>query len=132
MLKFSFRFVLAGAGGVDHNALVELAQKHFGQMKGPVYDEIPPPLVPCRYTGSEIRVRDDNIPHAHIAIAVEGAAWSDADTIPLMVANTLMGAWDRSQGGGLNNASYLAQAAASGLAHSFLSFNTCYKVRITL
>ncbi|XP_034173493.1 ubiquinol-cytochrome c reductase core protein 1 [Osmia lignaria lignaria] len=121
------RFVLAGAGGVDHNALVDLAQKHFGQMKGPVYDEIPPPLVPCRYTGSEIRVRDDNIPHAHIAIAVEGAAWSDADTIPLMVANTLMGAWDRSQGGGLNNASYLAQAAAAGLAHSFLSFNTCYK-----
>ncbi|XP_003703722.1 ubiquinol-cytochrome c reductase core protein 1 [Megachile rotundata] len=121
------RFVLAGAGGVNHSTLVDLAQKHFGQMKGPMYDEIPLPLVPCRYTGSEIRVRDDNIPLAHVAIAVEGAGWADADNIPLMVANTIMGAWDRSQGGGANNASYLAQASEAGLCHSFQSFNTCYK-----
>lgn len=69
----SFRFVLAGAGGVNHNTLVELADKHFGQMKGPIYDEIPSfDVVPCRYTGSEIRVRDDSIPLAHVAVAVEG------------------------------------------------------------
>nr|XP_033328857.1 mitochondrial-processing peptidase subunit beta [Megalopta genalis] len=122
------RFVLAGAGGVEHNALVELADKHFGKMTGPHYDEIPRIDVPCRYTGSEIRVRDDSIPLAHIAIAVEGAGWVDADNIPLMVANTLMGAWDRSQGGGVNNANHLAQAAAFlGMCHSYQSFNTCYK-----
>ncbi|CAK9799992.1 Mitochondrial-processing peptidase subunit beta [Anthophora plagiata] len=122
------RFILAGAGGVNHNALVDLAQKHFGQMKGPFYDEIPPLLEPCRYTGCEIRVRDDNIPLAHVAIAVEGVGWADADNIPLMVANTLMGAWDRSQGGGVNNICYLAEAAATdGLCHSYQSFNTCYQ-----
>ncbi|KAJ8686290.1 hypothetical protein QAD02_022084 [Eretmocerus hayati] len=80
------RFVLAGAGGVDHNQLVQLAEQHFG------------------------------------------AGWKDADNIPLMVANTLLGAWDRSQGGGANNATTLARIAASGeLCHSFQSFNTCYK-----
>ncbi|XP_078047787.1 ubiquinol-cytochrome c reductase core protein 1 [Augochlora pura] len=122
------RFVLAGAGGVAHDALVELADKHFGKMTGPHYDEIPRLDVPCRYTGSEIRVRDDSIPLVHIAIAVEGAGWADADNIPLMVANTLMGAWDRSQGGGVNNANHLAQAAAYfGMCHSYQSFNTCYK-----
>ncbi|XP_015604203.1 mitochondrial-processing peptidase subunit beta [Cephus cinctus] len=122
------RFVLAGAGGVQHSQLVELAEKHFGSMKGPQYDEIPPLLIPCRYTGSEIRVRDDTIPLAHVAIAVEGAGWADADNIPLMVANTLMGAWDRSQGGGMNNASNLArESAQNGLCHSYQSFNTCYK-----
>lgn len=42
-------------------------------MKGPQYDEIPV-YTPCRYTGSEIRVRDDTIPLAHVAIAVEGNA----------------------------------------------------------
>lgn len=100
-------------------------------MKGPVYDEIPPVLTPCRYTGSEIRVRDDSIPLAHIAIAIEGAGWADPDNIPLMVANTLMGAWDRSQGGGVNNISYLAEASAhDGLCHSYQSFNTCYQVFI--
>ena len=122
------RFVLAGAGGVEHGALVDLANKHFGQMKGPNYDEIPSLGVPCRYTGSEIRVRDDSIPLAHIAIAVEGAGWADADNIPLMVANTLMGAWDRSQGGGASSANRLAEASAvAKLCHSYQSFNTCYK-----
>ncbi|CAL7946336.1 unnamed protein product [Xylocopa violacea] len=123
------RFILAGAGGVNHKQLVDLAEKHFGQMKGPVYlNEIPPVLPPSRYTGCEIRVRDDSIPLAHVAIAVEGAGWVDSDNIPLMVANTFMGAWDRSQGGGTNNISYLAEASATdGLCHSYQSFNTCYK-----
>lgn len=64
--------MLAGAGGVDHNQLIELAEKHFGQMKGPQYDKIPDYTLSCRYTGSDIRYRDDTIPLAHIAIAVEG------------------------------------------------------------
>lgn len=121
------RMVLAGAGGVDHDKLVQLAQKLFGGLKNKVTSDVTE-ITPCRFTGSEIRVRDDSMPLAHIAIAVEGAGWCDADNIPLMVANTLIGAWDRSQGGGLNNASYLARAASvSNLCHSFQSFNTCYK-----
>ncbi|CAG9581103.1 unnamed protein product [Danaus chrysippus] len=120
------RIVLSGAGGIEHGKLVDLAQKHLGGLKNTPIDV--PELAPCRYTGSEIRVRDDSMPLAHIAIAVEGAGWTDPDNIPLMVANTLVGAWDRSQGGGTNNASYLARAASAGnLCHSFQSFNTCYK-----
>lgn len=119
------RIVLAGAGGVEHEKLVELANKNFSGLKNTVTDV---ELSHCRYTGSEIRVRDDSMPLAHVAIAVEGAGWTDADNIPLMVANTLIGAWDRSQGGGMNNASFLARAASAGnLCHSFQSFNTCYK-----
>lgn len=50
-----------------------------------------------------------------------------------MVANTLIGGWDRSQGGGVNNASNLAKACTEkGLCHSYQSFNTCYKVCIKL
>merc|ERR1712037_1043530 len=44
----------------------------------------------CRYTGSDVRVRDDTMPLAHVAIAVEGCGWTNPDNIPLMVANTLM------------------------------------------
>lgn len=120
------RIVLAGAGGVDHDKLVSLANQHLGGLKNTA-GEIPE-LAPCRYTGSEMRYRDDSMPLAHVAVAVEGAGWTNADNIPLMVANTLIGAWDRSQGGGVNNASYLARAAScAGMAHSFQSFNTCYK-----
>jgi mitochondrial-processing peptidase subunit beta len=47
------------------------------------------------FSGSEIRIRDDDMPLAHIAIAVESTGWADADTIPLMVASTIVGSWDR-------------------------------------
>lgn len=121
------RIVLSAAGGVQHNDLVKLAEKELSKLKN-TFDGKSPALSPCRFTGSEVRVRDDSLPLAHIAIAVEGCGWTDQDNVPLMVANTLIGAWDRSQGGGVNNASQLARASAeSGLCHSFQSFNTCYK-----
>ena len=44
------RIVLAGAGGVDHQSLVDLANKHF-QGLGVSYDGPAPIAVPCRYTG---------------------------------------------------------------------------------
>jgi len=82
----------------------------------------------CRYTGSDVRVRDDSMPLAHVAIAVEGCGWTNPDNIPLMVANTLIGNWDRSMGGGANNSSRLAHyCAEKSFCHSFQSFNTCYK-----
>ena len=75
----------------------------------------------------QIRVRDDDMPLAHVAIAIEGAGWSNPDNIALMVANTLVGSWDRSHGGGANLACKLAQASSiDGLCHSYQSFNTCY------
>lgn len=105
------RIILAGAGGVKHNELVKLAEQNLGKLAN-TYDGKPPEVTPCRFTGSEVRVRDDSLPLAHIAVAVEGCGWTDQDNIPLMVANTLIGAWDRSQGGGVNNASNLARASA--------------------
>jgi processing peptidase subunit beta len=35
---------------------------------------------------------------AHIAVAVEGVGWSHPDFIPLLVAQTIVGSWDRSLG----------------------------------
>ncbi|XP_014261500.1 mitochondrial-processing peptidase subunit beta-like [Cimex lectularius] len=126
-----YRMVLAGAGGVDHEELVKAAKSLFGSSaSSPAHDDMTGvgSQGPVRFTGSEIKVRDDAMPLAHVAIAVEGCGWADADNIPLMVANTLVGAWDRTQGGGTFNSSKLAQSiSATNLAHSFQSFNTCYK-----
>ena len=83
------RIVLAGAGGVDHNELVKLANEHFGNIKATYDSSQVPELKSCRFTGSDIRVRDDSMPLAHVAIAVEGAGWANPDNIPLMVANTV-------------------------------------------
>lgn len=120
------RIVLSGSGGVNHNDFVKLAEQNFSKLGNSGGDV--PNMVPCRFTGSEIRVRDDSIPLTHVAVAIEGCGWPDQDNIPLMVANTLLGAWDRSQGGGMNNASNLARKCSEdNLCHSFQSFNTCYK-----
>ncbi|XP_046879057.1 mitochondrial-processing peptidase subunit beta [Hypomesus transpacificus] len=120
------RIVLAAAGGVCHNELIDLAKYHFGKLPARYKGEAPT-LPACNFTGSEIRVRDDKMPLAHIAIAIEAVGWSHPDTIPLMVANTLIGNWDRSFGGGVNLSSKMAQMACQGnLCHSFQSFNTCY------
>jgi len=121
------RMVLAGSGGVSHSDLCAMAEKHFAKIGTDCPAEIPIDQH-CRYTGSDVRVRDDSMPLAHVAIAVEGCGWTNPDNIPLMVANTLIGNWDRSMGGGANNSSRLAHyCAEKGFCHSFQSFNTCYK-----
>lgn len=122
------RMVLAGAGGVDHEKLVQLGKKYFSGVSE-TYDKVAIPDLPtkCRFTGSEIRVRDDSMPMAHVAIAVEGPGWKDPDNIPLMVANIIVGSWDRSHGAGVNSGNILASTCATkeGI-HSYSSFNTCY------
>lgn len=76
---------------------------------------------------NQLRVRDDEMPLAHVAIAVEGCGWQNPDNLALMIANTLIGSWDRSHGGGHNLSNQLAQnTVRMNLAHSFQSFNTCY------
>ena len=39
----------------------------------------------------------------------QGVGWANPDYIPLMIASTIIGNFDRSQGGGMNMASRLAQ-----------------------
>lgn len=123
------RMVLAGAGGVDHDELVKLAEQHFNapaaDTNHPLLDSLN--LKPCRFTGSELKHRDDAIPFAHVAFAVEGCGWNNPDNIPLMIASTIIGAWDRTQGIGSLNASRIARAGAEGKALSYQAFNTCYK-----
>lgn len=46
------RIVLAAAGGVEHDDLVQLAEKHFSGL--PQRSDILPDMTPCRYTGSEV------------------------------------------------------------------------------
>ena len=83
------RIVLAAAGGVNHDELVKLAEKHFSSFKTTYEKSEIPILKPCRFTGSDLKIREDDMPFIYGAIAVEGAGWENPDNIPLMVANTV-------------------------------------------
>lgn len=121
------RMVLAAAGGVSHDELVDLARQHLSAIPFQYKEDAVPVLLPCRFTGSEIRVRDDALPLAHVAIAVEGPGWSNPDNVALLIANSIIGRYDRTFGGGKNQSSRLATIATENkLCHSFQTFNTCY------
>ncbi|XP_066470745.1 cytochrome b-c1 complex subunit 1, mitochondrial [Tiliqua scincoides] len=121
------RMVLAAAGGIDHKELVDLAKQHFGNVPYEYKDDAVPILPHCRFTGSEIQVRDDALPLAHVAIAVEGPGWSSPDNIPLLVANSVIGHYDITFGGGKNQSSRLATIAVENkLCQNFQTFKACY------
>ncbi|CAO1629520.1 unnamed protein product [Sympodiomycopsis kandeliae] len=123
------RMVLVGAGGVDHDELVKLAEKHFSGL--PVS---PNPLAlgksnsaSSRFVGSEVRMRDDTVPVCSFALAVEGVSWSSPDYFPMLVLQSIMGNWDRSLGSSPLLSSRLSHIVSSNnLANSFMHFSTSY------
>ena len=123
------RMVLVGTGGVDHAELVKLAEKHFSTL--PVSPN-PIPLgrqshPKTDFIGSEVRIRDDEVPTAHVAIAVEGVGWSSPDYFPMMVMQSIFGNWDRSLGAAPLLSSRLSHIISShNLANSYMSFSTSY------
>lgn len=119
--------MLAAAGGVCHNELLEWAKFHFGDSLWACKGDVPA-LPPCKLTGSEIRVRADSgaagAPRNSYRSRFLG---TPRHTHGLMVANTLIGHWDRSFGGGMNLSCKLVQLTChDNLCHSFQSFDTSY------
>jgi processing peptidase subunit beta len=123
------RFVVAGAGAVDHTQLVDLSEKYFGKLPTAPKSGAQVVMDPAVFTGSDKLIRFDSMKEAHVALAYEGASWSSEFAFPLMVIQTLLGSWDRSSPAGNNIASRLARdIAENDAADSFMTFNTCYKV----
>jgi processing peptidase subunit beta len=55
---------------------------------------------PALYTGSSVLDRQPDQTNCCMAVAFKGAAWTDPDSIPLMVMQTLLGGWDRNNTSG--------------------------------
>lgn len=123
------RFVIAGAGAVEHQQLLDLTEKHFGKIPQATAGNTPATFMePAVFTGSDKRIRFDSMKEAHVALAFQGASWTSEYSFPLMVIQTMLGSWDRASAGGRNVASKLAQDMYNrDLAHSCMAFNTCYK-----
>ena len=122
------RMVVVGAGAVEHEQLVKLAEAAFGKLPAtPTPTAALVAASPAHFTSSEVRMRDDDMTAAHVAVAVQGAAWRDADSVPLMVMQSILGAWTKDAPGGANVASPLAHKLATNeLASSYMAFNTNY------
>lgn len=126
------RMVLVSAGGIPHDDMVKLAEQYFRSLPS-----APPTPYASQiaaeqkrkpdFVGSEVRVRDDTIPTAHIAIAVEGVSWKDDDYFVALVTQAIVGNWDRAMGNSPHLGSKLSKTVHEhGLANSFMSFSTSY------
>lgn len=126
------RMVLVGAGGIPHAQLVELAEKHFSGLPTEPYSAASANLAMQQkrkphFVGSEVRILDENIPTANIAIAVEGVSWKDEDYFTALVTQAIVGNWDKAMGNAPHMGSKLSGFIhQNNLANSFMSFSTSY------
>ncbi|PMD12762.1 mitochondrial processing peptidase beta subunit mitochondrial precursor [Hyaloscypha hepaticicola] len=126
------RMVLVGAGGVPHAQLVELAEKHFSGLATEPHTSSASAVAAAQkrkpdFVGSEVRIRDDTIPTANIAIAVEGVSWKDDDYFTALVTQAIVGNWDKAMGNAPHMGSKLSGFVhKNDLANSFMSFSTSY------
>ena len=123
------RMVLVGAGGVPHAQLVDLAEKYFASLPPTSQSSAIAAAQKAKpeFIGSEARIRDDTMPTANIAIAVEGVSWKDDDYFTALVTQAIVGNWDRAMGSSPYLGSKLSTFVhTNGLANSFMSFSTSY------
>jgi processing peptidase subunit beta len=117
------RMVVVGSGKVDHNQLCDMVSKNFGNLPTgsgkPKFDR-------PDFMGSDVRLRRDDLPTAHVALAVEGCGWTSADHWPLLVASSMIGSFDRTAGNAYPSSKLAQIVAKHELANSFMSFNTTY------
>ncbi|KAI3888806.1 hypothetical protein MKX03_002085 [Papaver bracteatum] len=71
------RMVIAAAGNVKHEDIVNQVKKHFTKL-----------------------IIDDDVPLAHFAVAFSEASWTDPDSVALMVMQSMLGSCNKSAGGG--------------------------------
>ncbi|PIA63021.1 hypothetical protein AQUCO_00200798v1 [Aquilegia coerulea] len=123
------RMVISAAGAIKHEEIVEQVKKLFTKLStNPTTTSQLVAKEPALFTGSEVRIIDDEVPLAQFVVAFSGASWTDPDSIALMVMQTMLGAWNKNVGGGKYSGSELAQRVAiNDIAENMMAFNTNYK-----
>lgn len=121
------RMVLAAAGGVDHDKLVDLAKQFYSTDVTQKTMSRQALSMPCRYTGSDLRHRADDLPVAYVAMAIEGVGLGHIDFLPLQIAAQVIGEWDETS---INSQHFpnplVRRMANEGLCKSFHAFNRGY------
>lgn len=106
---FPGRMVLAAAGAVDHERLVEAAANVFGDLK-PGSGEVP---VATQYVGG-IRTTDKPFEQSHLLIGFDGPAYGETDFFTAQVFSGLFG-------GGMSSRLFQDARETKGLCYSIYS-----------
>jgi predicted Zn-dependent peptidase len=108
------RLVLSAAGKVEHERLVELAERLFRDLPTPAVEA----AVPGRYEGGERR-EDRELEQVHLLIGLPAFSHLDDDFYALQVFSTMLG-------GGMSSRLFQEVRENRGLAYSVFSFASSY------
>lgn len=119
------RMVIAATGDdLDHDTFVRHVESSFSKLKT---GSTKPAPVRAGFTGSEVRFRDDAMPYAHYALAVEGVPATHQDYPALLLASTAFGNFAHDSPSAKRMASPLAHTSAEHhLAAKYSSFYKLY------
>lgn len=106
--------VLAAAGRIEHDRLVEMADDAFGGLKAGA-EKV---REPAFYVGGDCR-EDRDLEQAHIILGFEGLAYRDPDFYALSVLSTLLG-------GGMSSRLFQEVREKRGLVYSIYSFPSSF------
>eukprot|EP00835_Amoeboradix_gromovi_P004230 NODE_317_length_11122_cov_0.359521.p1 type:complete len:441 gc:universal NODE_317_length_11122_cov_0.359521:8828-10150(+) len=114
--------VVTVVGDIEHSTLCQWVSKYLN------LPSCEPLTVPdASFLGSDARFRHDDMKIAHMAFAVQGPSHNHPDYIPMLVASSLLGQWDKSLGAASKLSSPLAQKFAKyDLANSYMGFYATY------
>jgi len=123
-LVTSERMVLAAAGGVPHDKIAELAAKNFTDCDG--NRSYARDREFCRFTSAGVRVRDDEMPTAHLMYAYQAAPVASEDYLVLRLAATMYGSWDATQNGYHSGDRLRDMMTNCNIAHTYQSVHIGY------
>jgi predicted Zn-dependent peptidase len=108
--------VVAAAGGLEHERVLELAQRHFAPPDG---DAIPLSGPPPAFTPT-VRHIERDLQQLYISLGARGVPDIHDDRYPLVVLNTLLG-------GGMSSRLFQGVREEAGLAYSVYSVQDFYR-----
>ena len=103
--------VVAAAGALSHEAVVDLAGQHFADLPA----AMPGPVLPGAYRGGEFREARD-LDQVHIVLGFPSVAYDDPDYYPVLLLSTLLG-------GGMSSRLFQEIREKRGLVYSIYSFS---------
>ncbi len=106
--------VVAAAGNLRHQAVVELVDRHFADLARTEA----PRAVPARYEGREFREQRD-LDQVHVVLGFPAVAYADDDFYPVMLLSTLLG-------GGMSSRLFQEVREKRGLVYSIYAFASPY------
>lgn len=106
------RMIVAAAGAIEHDDLLEMVRKHFADLP----EAVAPEAEPARYTGGEFR-EDRDLDQVHLVLGFPSVAATDPMHIPVRLLSTLLG-------GGMSSRLFQEIREKRGLVYSVYSYVT--------